>query len=85
MVQEVTWPYTFLIGEAAHDHHHVHPALAHRPGGVDLPYYFFIRPLEACGLVWGVKHMRAEHKWEGATGGSKKDTLSSHSVRSRRG
>ena len=23
MVQEVMWPYTYLIGEAAHDHHHV--------------------------------------------------------------
>jgi fatty-acid desaturase len=67
MIQEITWPITFLIGEAAHDHHHVHPALAHRPGGVDLPYYCFIRPLEACGLVWHVKHMRAQHKWEPGT------------------
>ena len=59
MVQEVTWPYTFLIGEAAHDHHHVHPALAHRPGGVDLPYYFFIRPLEACADSSGASSTRA--------------------------
>ena len=35
MVQYVTNPYTYLIGEASHDHHHVHPSLAHRPGGVD--------------------------------------------------
>ena len=66
--QECTWPYTFLIGEAVHDHHHVFPALAHRPGGVDLPYFCFILPLEKLGLIWNVKHLQAHQRWEAGAG-----------------
>lgn len=68
LVQECTWPYTFLIGEAVHDHHHVFPALAHRPGGVDLPYFCFILPLEKLGLIWNVKHLQAHQRWEAGAG-----------------
>ena len=48
---------TLLIGEGTHRHHHDHAALAHRPGGIDLPYYLFVLPLEALGLVWNVNHL----------------------------
>ena len=43
----LTGPLTKLIGESMHHHHHDHAHLAHRPGGVDLAYYLFIRPLQA--------------------------------------
>eukprot|EP00908_Phaeocystis_cordata_P005434 Transcript_15910.p1 GENE.Transcript_15910~~Transcript_15910.p1 ORF type:complete len:398 (+),score=97.95 Transcript_15910:94-1194(+) len=48
-----------LTGEAEHDHHHTHSALAIRPG-VDLPYHLMVRPLRAAGLVWNVKLPRLE-------------------------
>mmetsp|Transcript_67766 Transcript_67766/g.112663 ORF Transcript_67766/g.112663 Transcript_67766/m.112663 type:complete len:373 (-) Transcript_67766:192-1310(-) len=60
-IMAITTPLTTLIGEATHHHHHQYADLAHRPGGVDLPYYLFILPLEALGLVWEVKHLRPEH------------------------
>ena len=44
-----------LLGEAGHKHHHSHPALARRPGGViDIPYAL-CAALAAVGLVWNVK------------------------------
>jgi Fatty-acid desaturase len=43
-----------IVGEASHKHHHDHPALARRPGGVDIPYAV-CAALEAAGLVWSVK------------------------------
>lgn len=43
-----------LVGESSHGHHHTHPALARRPGGVDLPYAL-CATLAALGLVWNVK------------------------------
>ena len=67
--QSFTWPYTFVIGEAVHDHHHLFPALAHRPGGVDFPYFCFIRPLEMLGLIWNVKHMHERHRWDAGAKG----------------
>lgn len=54
-VMALTAPLTRLIGESTHHHHHDHAHLAHRPGGVDLPYFLFIRPLEAVGLIWDVR------------------------------
>lgn len=39
-----------FIGERAHKHHHDNPGLARRPG-LDMPYFFFVRPLELLGLV----------------------------------
>ena len=47
-----------LTGEAAHDHHHDHSALARRPG-VDLPFHLMVRPLQVAGLVWSVKLPKA--------------------------
>ena len=41
----LTAPLTKLIGESMHHHDHAH--LAHRPGGLDLGYFLFIRPLQA--------------------------------------
>ena len=51
----ITRPLTKLIGESMHHHHHDHAHLAHRPGGIDLAYFLFIRPLQALGLIWDVK------------------------------
>ena len=47
VIVTVTGPMTKLIGESMHHHHHHHAHLAHRPGGLDLGYFFFIRPLQA--------------------------------------
>ena len=43
-----------LIGEGVHDHHHKFPRRAHRPG-IDLPYWFFLAPLQKLGLIWDLK------------------------------
>uniref|UniRef100_A0A7S2CFG0 Fatty acid desaturase domain-containing protein n=1 Tax=Haptolina brevifila TaxID=156173 RepID=A0A7S2CFG0_9EUKA len=43
-----------ITGEAAHEHHHDHTALARRPG-IDLPYHLLVRPLQAAGLIWKVR------------------------------
>jgi hypothetical protein len=48
---------------------HLFPALAHRPGGVDFPYFCFIRPLEMLGLIWNVKHMHERHRWDAGAKG----------------
>jgi len=45
-----------LVGESCHKHHHDHLMLAQRPG-LDLPYFYFVRPLEALGIIWNVKAM----------------------------
>ena len=43
-----------VTGEATHEHHHDHAALARRPG-VDLPFHLMVRPLSAAGLIWATK------------------------------
>jgi stearoyl-CoA desaturase (delta-9 desaturase) len=40
-----------LVGEGHHENHHKFPKRAHRPG-IDLPYWFFLLPLEKLRLVW---------------------------------
>ena len=47
VTMHLTAPLTKLIGESMHHHHHDHAHLALRPGGLDLGYFFFIRPLQA--------------------------------------
>ena len=45
------------MGESWHNNHHAFPSSARHglyPGQIDLGWYF-IRTLEACGLVWNVK------------------------------
>jgi stearoyl-CoA desaturase (delta-9 desaturase) len=39
-----------LFGEAYHEWHHTHPIEFHRPG-IDLPFYLFINPLIAMGVI----------------------------------
>jgi len=56
-----------LDGEDAHGHHHQYSALAQRPG-IDLPYYYFVRPLRALGLVWDTKVLSAQHSGKSAVG-----------------
>jgi fatty-acid desaturase len=69
-----------IIGEATHDHHHDYAQLAHRPGGVDLPYYLFVRPLEMMGIIWDVQTMETlnaagnANQLTGQTAGSHHDT-----------
>lgn len=48
-----------VVGETSHDDHHKHFMLAKRDA-YDLPYYFFIFPLEKMGLIWDVKNTRWE-------------------------
>jgi fatty-acid desaturase len=43
-----------MCGEDSHEHHHTHGGLAWRPG-VDIPYWLFVRPLQALGLIWNVE------------------------------
>lgn len=43
-----------LVGESYHDDHHIYPGKAHRPG-MDLPYWFIIKPAESLGLIWKLK------------------------------
>ena len=40
-----------LTGESGHHHHHDHAMLARRPGP-DLPYFLFVKPLVALGILW---------------------------------
>jgi len=40
-----------IVGEADHLDHHKYPTRAQRPGW-DLPYYVFMKPCEALGLIW---------------------------------
>lgn len=47
-----TDPLSNLFGEAYHAWHHDHP-LAYKRPGVDLPYWACLKPLLACGLIWG--------------------------------
>jgi fatty-acid desaturase len=46
--------YAHLSGEDGHRHHHTHAQLAQRPG-LDPPYYLFVKPLVAAGLIWDCK------------------------------
>jgi len=50
--------YAQLSGEDGHGHHHMHAQLAQRPG-LDPPYYFFVKPLAATGLIWDVKLLKS--------------------------
>jgi len=50
--------YAQLSGEDGHGHHHTHAQLAQRPG-LDPPYYFFVKPLAATGLIWDVKLLKS--------------------------
>ena len=43
-----------LVGESYHEDHHSFPTKAHRPG-LDLPFWLFIRPLAATGLIWRLR------------------------------
>lgn len=49
-----------LNGEDAHGHHHHFSTLAQRPG-LDLPYYYFVRPLCALGLISDAKLLMVQH------------------------
>jgi stearoyl-CoA desaturase (delta-9 desaturase) len=52
-------PLSVLLGEAAHEDHHVFPDRAKRPstlpGGFDLSYAAILVPLQALGLIWEPK------------------------------
>lgn len=52
----------FSVGGSWHNNHHAHPALAHndlRPWQLDLGAWF-VRGLEALGLVWNVRRYQAK-------------------------
>lgn len=59
-------PLSVLLGESAHEDHHVFPDRAKRPstlpGGFDLSYTVIIQPLEALGLIWSLKFY--DKKWD---------------------
>jgi stearoyl-CoA desaturase (Delta-9 desaturase) len=52
----VNAPFMFepLVGEAYHEDHHEFPRRAQRPG-LDAPYFFILRPLEALGIIWDLQ------------------------------
>jgi stearoyl-CoA desaturase (Delta-9 desaturase) len=49
-------PFLFepLVGEAYHDDHHDFPRRAQRPG-LDVPYFFVLRPLSKLGVIWDLQ------------------------------
>lgn len=49
-------PLANSFGEAYHGWHHKHP-LAYKRPGLDLPYWTFIKPAIAVGLLWGENKM----------------------------
>jgi len=51
-------PLSNVFGEAFHAWHHRHP-MAHKRPGIDLPYWFFIKPLLAAGIFTGENKLAA--------------------------
>jgi fatty-acid desaturase len=49
----MSWIPSTLVGEARHEDHHAHPQRALRPGG-DPPYWLFLAPLKALGVITNV-------------------------------